>query len=79
MSDYSAILKQLYTILGDYIQDSGLDEDSKLVAEYGMTSLQVMQMIADIEDQFDISVPLNILPNIVTVGDLAHEVETLLD
>jgi acyl carrier protein len=48
------------------------------VAELGLTSLQVMMMIEQIEDDFDISVPLNILPDIRTVRDLARQLEKLL-
>ncbi len=79
MSDYNAVLNRLYEILADYIKDGDLEESSKLVDEFGMTSLQVMEMIADIEDVFDISIPLNIVPNIVTVADLAREVAALID
>ena len=76
--DYEAVLEKVYAILAVYVTDSDLDEGSELVAKYGMSSLQVMEMIADIEDAFDISIPLNIVPNIATVGDLAREVEGLL-
>jgi acyl carrier protein len=34
-------------------------------------------MIEQIEDDFDISVPLNILPDIRTLGDLARQLEKL--
>lgn len=78
MPDYQSVLNSIYEILDHYISDTELNEDSELVAEYGMSSLQVMEMIADIEDAFDISVPLNIVPNIATVGDLAREVQALL-
>jgi acyl carrier protein len=37
-----------------------------------------MQVLLKIEDQFDISIPLNNLPNIRTVKDLGQEIETLL-
>lgn len=79
MADYESVLKRLYAILGAYITEPGLNPDSELVAEYGMSSLQIMEMVADIEDDFDISVPLNLLPNIVTVRDLAQAVTALLD
>ena len=32
-----------------------------------------------IEDHFDISVPLNILPNVYTLGDFAEQVQQLLE
>ncbi|MCA9452715.1 MAG: acyl carrier protein, partial [Nitrospira sp.] len=39
---------------------------------------QVMQVLLKIEDHFDISIPLNNLPNIRTVKDLGEEIEKLL-
>ena len=33
--------------------------------------------VYDIEDDFDISVPLNILPDVNTVGDLAQKLQEL--
>ena len=42
-----------------------------------LTSLQVMELIEQIEDHFDMSIPLNILPDIRTVHDLATQLEKL--
>ena len=47
------------------------------MTELGLTSLQVMTMIEQIEDHFDISIPLNILPDIRTVRDLAEQLAGL--
>ena len=58
---------QLYPTL------AALVDDEALVTELGLTSLQVMSMIEQIEDHFDISIPLNILPDIRTVRDLAQQ------
>ena len=41
-------------------------------------SLVVMEFIAVVEDAFDISVPLNILPDIATIKDLAIAVEKIV-
>ena len=54
-----------------------LNEDSELVAELGLTSLQVMELVEHIEDEFDISFPLNVLPDIRTVRDLALQLEKI--
>ena len=78
MSEYSTVLKRIYELLATFIKDSELNESSELVAQYGMNSLQVMELIADIEDDFDISVPLNTVSDILTVGDLAREIQALI-
>ena len=36
-----------------------------------------MEFIEKIEDHFDISIPLNILPDVNTIGDLAKKVREL--
>jgi len=41
-------------------------------------SLVVMEFVAAVEDAFDISVPLNILPDVATVGELAAAIEKIL-
>jgi len=39
----------------------------------------VMELIEQIEDHFDMSIPLNILPDIRTIHDLALQLEKLPD
>ena len=79
MTTYNDILPQLLETLKPYAKKvSVLKETTDLVAELGLDSLQVMQVLLKIEDQFDISIPLNNLPNIRTVKDLGQEIETLL-
>ena len=79
MTTYADILPQLFDTLKPYSKKaSQLKETTDLVSELGLDSLQVMQLLLKIEDQFDISIPLNNLPNIRTVQDLGQEIETLL-
>lgn len=44
-----------------------------------LDSLSVMDMLAAIEDHFDVTVPLNILPDLETVGQVAEAIKTILD
>ncbi|MFT4564790.1 MAG: acyl carrier protein [Gammaproteobacteria bacterium] len=32
----------------------------------------------EVEDEFDVSIPMNVLPNVVTVNDLMVELDKLL-
>lgn len=41
-----------------------------ILQDLTVDSLAVMNFIMTLEDKFDISVPLNVLPDIRTVGDL---------
>jgi acyl carrier protein len=64
-------------ILSSFGDGREFNEDSDLVNELGLSSLQVMELIEQIEDRFEISVPLNILPDIRTAGDLAQQLARL--
>jgi acyl carrier protein len=79
MPDYNEFITRICGILQSFVKPGqALTADSELVSELGLTSLQVMMMIEQIEDDFDISVPLNILPDIRTIRDLAVQLEKLL-
>ena len=51
---------------------------SDLVADLGFDSLQVLEVIAELEDRFDISIPLNDVPATRTVGQVVAQVATLV-
>ena len=79
MATNSEILPQLIQILKPFTKEGQqLREETKLVGELGLDSLQVMQLLLKIEDHFDISIPLNNLPTIQTVQELVLEIETLV-
>ena len=79
MATNPEILSQLLEILKPFTKEGQqLREETKLVGELGLDSLQVMQVLLKIEDHFDISIPLNNLPKIQTVQELILEIETLV-
>jgi acyl carrier protein len=51
---------------------------SELVADLGFDSLQVLEVVAELEDRFDISIPLNDLPATRTVGQVVTQVAALV-
>ena len=52
---------------------------SDLVADLGFDSLQVLEVVAELEDRFDISIPLNDLPATRTVAEVIAQVAALVD
>jgi acyl carrier protein len=52
--------------------------DSELLADLGFDSLQVLELVGELEDRFDIAVSLNALTHIRTVGQIAAEVRRLV-
>jgi acyl carrier protein len=51
--------------------------ESELMADLGFDSLQVLELVGELEDHFNIAVPLNSLTHIRTVGQIAGEVRKL--
>lgn len=54
-----------------------LAEDTSFANDLELDSLTVMDLVANIEDEWDINMPLNILPDLETVGQLTDAVEKL--
>jgi acyl carrier protein len=52
--------------------------ESDLVADLGFDSLQVLEVIAELEDRFDISIPLNDVPATRTVAQVVGQVTQLM-
>jgi acyl carrier protein len=50
---------------------------SELLADLGFDSLQVLELIGELEDHFNIAVPLNDLPHVRTVAQVVAEVRRL--
>jgi acyl carrier protein len=51
---------------------------SELLADLGFDSLQVLELVGELEDHFNIAVPLNALTHIRTVRQIAGEVRRLV-
>ncbi len=51
--------------------------DTDIAAELDLDSLAVMDVVMELEDGLDISIPLNLIPDIRTVGDLADTIGQL--
>ncbi len=77
---YDKVLTTAVSIVSRLVKaETKLSADTELQAGIGMTSLQVMELVLEIEEEFDISFPLNRLPDIRTIEDLAQEIAVSLD
>jgi len=52
---------------------------SDLVADLGLDSLQVLEVIAELEDRFDISIPVDDMPSMRSVADVVEHVARLVE
>jgi acyl carrier protein len=79
MPTYQDILAQTYEVLEPFSKGQRVDEATELVTQLGLDSMQVMELLLEAEDRFDISIPLNVLASVRTVGDLALQLQQLVD
>jgi acyl carrier protein len=66
--------KQLTIIAGAEII---FDSSTELVEGLGLDSFKVLDLLLEVEDEFDISVPMNVLTEIRTVEDMARRIYEL--
>ena len=79
MHDYQAILSKIYDILKTFTEQGvDLNEQTELVADLGLDSMNVIKLLVMTEDTFDISIPLNILPDVRTIKDFAEQLQQLM-
>ena len=79
MQVYENILEELYTILQPFVpQGLELGEKTDMVSDLGLDSLKVMKIVESVEDSLEISIPLNILPEVRTVEDFAIQIQKLI-
>ena len=51
--------------------------DSSVFEDTGLDSVSVMDFVMELEDEFDITIPLDRIAEVRTIGDLADAVQTL--
>ena len=69
------ILPQIVDILACYDKSSiaqSITLETDLSADLNLDSLGVMDLMMDLEEKFDVTIPLNLMPEIKTVDDLAN-------
>jgi acyl carrier protein len=80
MQHSETLQKELFQILRPFVPEGHeINIDTDLVADLDLDSMKVMDIVTDVEDAFDISVPLNILPDIRTIGDFTVQIQKLLE
>ena len=79
MPEYDTLLKQICELLDTLVEeDVELREETDFVADLGFDSLKVMKLLEKVEDYYDVSIPLNILPDIQTIKDFVLQLEKIV-
>ena len=64
------------SVLEEFIDvDEEITRDSALVDDLGLSSLDVINVVAAFEDEFEIEIPDRIIPTLRTVGDIVDYLE----
>ena len=72
------ILSDVIPILKRFTKpDMEVTADNHLMHDLDLDSVKVMELMMELEDHFDISIPLNALPDVNTVAELASEIAQL--
>ena len=71
------MLERLTNIILQHTEEKTivLTEDSVLLADTGMSSFDLIQMVGDVEDEFDVEIPDKALKTFKTVGDVIRFIE----
>lgn len=79
MATNDQILQQIQDMLYEIAPQDNLrvTMDLDLMNDLNLDSLKVMELLEKLEDAHDISIPINILGGIRTVGDLVAELRKL--
>ncbi|NKI36000.1 acyl carrier protein [Wenzhouxiangella sp. XN79A] len=54
-----------------------VDFDAVLTSEIGLDSVQIMDLVMEIEDRLDVSIPVEVLAEARTLNELAGRIEPL--
>lgn len=71
------MIKRLEKLVRNYTHNDDLviTEDTVFFMDLGLDSFDLVQIICEIEDEFDIEIPDKVLKNFNTVGDVVKYLE----
>lgn len=74
----NALLPKLVELVTPFNRKGiALGADTRFADDLELDSLAVMDLVANIEDEWDINIPLNMLPDLETIGQVAEAVARL--
>lgn len=71
------MIEKLTEIIREYKgnEDVVLTEDTVIIADLGLNSLDLINLVTDIEDEFDVEIPDRAIKLFKTVGDVIKFIE----
>jgi acyl carrier protein len=75
-----AVLTRLIELIGPFNSKGiTLSEQTSFADDLELDSLTVMDLVANIEDEYDIILPMNLLPELETIGQLSDAVVKIVN
>jgi len=79
VGDPSMVLEDIRDLLGPYNKKAiELTEATDINADLDIDSVAILDLLMTIEDAYNISIPINLLADVRTVGDLAATVREMI-
>lgn len=80
MSDrYQEIYAHLHELLVPYAPEGAkIEPQTRLVDDLGLDSVQVMEVLMELEDRLDAAIPMNSLPDVETMDELTRAMDESL-
>ena len=81
MATHAQILAKIQEMLAEILPQGApqVTADLDLINDLNINSLKVMELVEKLEDAYDLSIPINILAGVRTVGDLVKAIGTLTE
>lgn len=77
-STYTNILQRLFLHLRQFTSpEVEITAETDLINQLAIDSVKLLSLIMEIEDEFDISVPINALADVQTVHELANLIQRI--
>lgn len=71
-------LRETIEVLRPFRKDGGpITGETDLIKDLNLDSLAVMDLMMALEEKFDVSIPLNVVPELHTVADLADKIHQI--
>lgn len=71
------MIEKVIEILSEFTEfkSEDMDKDTKLIADLGLNSLDVVNVVVEFEDEFDIEIPDENIKELQTIGDIITFIE----
>jgi len=57
--------------------DTKVTSETRIAGDLGLDSVAILDFIQDVEDRFDLSIPLERMAEVQTIGELSVAIQTL--